>query len=210
MHSSLSIRRVATLSLVGAALLALLVIMSVWNSTESRAASPFVVNSEGDLGDIAPATAPATPAHVILIGDECTFRAAIEEANAFAGADVINFNNTIIPAGTTLVGSDTGGLCLPDIIEKVTIDGTTGGGFNVDFLNATSPPACHGLVLDEFLLNGVDSGNCLNVVGSTVMGLQLYNAGGDGIHVMCGKQHIIGGDAGAARHPLGPGQRHPQ
>jgi len=55
----------------------------------------------------------------------CTLRAAIEEANAHAGADVINFNIT----GTPDFGSDgyriepaTG---LPGITEALTIDGTT-------------------------------------------------------------------------------------
>jgi CSLREA domain-containing protein len=86
---------------------------------------PFVVNATGDRGDERPGNgACATGVRIVHddggIEPECTLRAAIQEANAFPGADTIRFGiagtgvQTIRPASP-----------LPTITETVTIDGYT-------------------------------------------------------------------------------------
>jgi CSLREA domain-containing protein len=59
--------------------------------TPTSAATTFVVNSTGDAADASPGNGVCATA-----GAVCTLRAAIQKANALAGADTINFN---IPTG---------------------------------------------------------------------------------------------------------------
>src|SRR5215218_10253315 len=83
------------------------------------ATTPFVVNRVGDqadpnLGDDRCDVAPAAD------GDQCTLRAAIQQANATAAADVIRFAipgpgvHTIAPTAA-----------LPPVTDQLTIDGYT-------------------------------------------------------------------------------------
>ncbi len=63
---------------------------------------PFVVNTAGDAADLVPGNGICDSS--ASAGDQCTLRAAVQEANALAGADTI-----ILPAGTyplTLTGID--------------------------------------------------------------------------------------------------------
>jgi len=90
-----------------------------------QATVDLYINSTADTSDGCPgdgicaAGTCAAPASIT-----CTLRAAIEEANALAGADTINFNipgaapHTILPNPS-----------LPTIIETVTISGTTQPGY---------------------------------------------------------------------------------
>ena len=83
------------------------------------AAATFVVNNTGDAADASAGNGVCATA-----GAVCTLRAAIEEANALAGADTITFNigagglQTIAPASA-----------LPTISTEIDIDGTTQPGF---------------------------------------------------------------------------------
>lgn len=74
-------------------------------------AAMFTVNNLGDDSDVSAGdgVCEATPA-----GDDCSLRAAIEEANALGGADVIEFS---------VNGTITLGEMLPAIAEELTIDG---------------------------------------------------------------------------------------
>jgi CSLREA domain-containing protein len=81
----------------------------------SAFASNYVVNDVGDDSDQTPGNDVCATA-----GAVCTLRAAIEEANAHAGADVITFSIAGVISPTTPT---------PFITEQVTIDGTTAPGF---------------------------------------------------------------------------------
>lgn len=84
----------------------------------AHADNTFVVNSTGDDGDAAPSGVCNTAPFQVGTEPECTLRAAIEEANATAAPDTINFFiggsgvKTISPASA-----------LPLITQTVTIDG---------------------------------------------------------------------------------------
>jgi CSLREA domain-containing protein len=108
----------------------------------------FVVNNTGDGGDAAPGDGTCATS-----GAVCTLRAAIQEANARAGADVINFNigggglQTISPAAA-----------YPIIIETVTIDGTTqplyAGTPIIEVNGAATPANTNGLTLSGAATTG--------------------------------------------------------
>jgi hypothetical protein len=55
----------------------------------------------------------------LIAGDQCTLRAAIQEANVLPGPDIINFS---IATGVQTIKSASP---LPAITDPVTIDGTT-------------------------------------------------------------------------------------
>jgi len=110
------------------------VLLAMWRAAPAHAVT-FVVTSNADAVDAKPgdgvcATAAATPA--------CTLRAAIQEANALAGADTIN-----VPSGTyflTIQGANedaaaTGDL---DVTGELTINGT-----------GTNPPVIGGGGIDR-------------------------------------------------------------
>lgn len=88
---------------------------------EPLAAAIFTVNSVLDSADAAPGDGSCDDG-----SGNCTYRAALEEANALAGADGIQFS---IPAGEcdsqTFVCTITPAAALPDIVDTVTIDGAS-------------------------------------------------------------------------------------
>ncbi|HEX2061290.1 MAG TPA: CSLREA domain-containing protein, partial [Thermoanaerobaculia bacterium] len=86
-------------------------------ASPARAAT-FVVNSAADTSDAAPGDATCDTGT-----GACTLRAAIEEANANAGADAIHF---AIGTGAQTIAFPG---ALPPITEAVTIDGTTQPGY---------------------------------------------------------------------------------
>src|SRR5215211_2124988 len=103
--------------------LALLVSVLIGLVLEAKPAhaKTFAVNSTGDNGDQSPGDGSCfTGTFIFNVGAECTLRAAIEEANAFAGADTINF---AIPGAAPHTISP--GFQLPTITQRVTIDGYT-------------------------------------------------------------------------------------
>ena len=84
---------------------------------EARAATTFTVTSAVDASDAAPGNGVCETS----VAGQCTLRAAIEEANALAGVDTINFN---IPGATPLAPATIlPSTPLPSIGEAVTIDG---------------------------------------------------------------------------------------
>src|SRR5829696_4093418 len=76
---------------------------------------PLVVDSTGDAPDLSPGDGLCQTATAV-----CTLRAAIEEANAAADADTINF--LIVGVGAQTISPATP---LPTIVNPVTIDGYT-------------------------------------------------------------------------------------
>jgi hypothetical protein len=111
-------RRVLAAGLVTAMMAA-----GILASAPAHAATTFTVNNSSDAPD-AFTTSNTCDTDVFTSGDQCSLRAAIQQANATTGADVINFN---IP-GTgvkTIAVNSTGLSTLPAITEQVTIDGYT-------------------------------------------------------------------------------------
>ena len=86
-------------------------------SAAAALATSFVVNDTGDGGDSSLGDGLCQDA-----GGNCTLRAAIEEANATAGADMITFS---IGTGPVTIQPAT---AFPTISEALLIDGTTQGG----------------------------------------------------------------------------------
>ncbi len=86
--------------------------------TQKASAATFVVNSVLDTVDDNPGDGNCDDG-----AGNCTLRAAIEETNDLAGADTINFGIPGAGAHTITIGS-----ALPDIIDQVTIDGSTEAG----------------------------------------------------------------------------------
>jgi CSLREA domain-containing protein len=150
------------------------------------------VNSTGDASDISPGNGVCDTGNTNSQGaTECTLRAAIEEANALAGTDTINFNMPSTEAGYsatplsyTIQAGSAGGLNLPAITGPVVIDGTT----QPDF--AGTPI----IVIDSTLGGSSDpNGLTLQAGDSTIRGLVIINSGDDGIELeIAGGNTIVG------------------
>jgi len=105
--------------IAGLLLVAAMVLASMTAATSARASTTFVVNGTGDAPD-ASTTASACDTDPSTTGKQCTLRAAIEQANATAGADTINFAIPGTGVKTISPASD-----LPNITDQVSIDGYT-------------------------------------------------------------------------------------
>src|SRR3990170_3766443 len=213
------------LSLATAALLAIAAALlpTVWFlTTQAGAPSKFTVNSTGDALDAAAGNGVCATAAGV-----CTLRAAIQESNALAGTDVINFN---IPTTDPGFNSVTGAFTitpatpgLPAIAGPVTIDGTTQPGFTccpIIELNGTSAGGgAHGLaiftgsttirwlVINRFGGNGIlmqGSPATGNVIGANYIGLDVTGTtdlgnGLNGVAISGGAfQNTVGGDTQSA------------
>ena len=86
-----------------------------------RASGVLTVDSTLDSGDASPGDGVCNDG-----SGHCTLRAAIEESNALAGADVIFF---FIAGGGGSIQTFTPSTPYPSITDPVSIDGTTQGGF---------------------------------------------------------------------------------
>jgi hypothetical protein len=86
------------------------------SSTLSSAspAAAFVVNDNGDAADVNPGNGSCDTN--AAAGDQCTLRAAIQEANAIFGNDTITFS--LVPGSTITLNT-----ALPDIAGNLTITG---------------------------------------------------------------------------------------
>ncbi|HKQ07545.1 MAG TPA: C25 family cysteine peptidase [Blastocatellia bacterium] len=165
-------------------------------------AAIFTVNSTGDQADLTPGDGVCLTAN----GD-CTLRAAIEETNALAGADTINFN---IGAGTPSITPAT---ALPSITDKLTIDGNSGGATRVQIngsgvatagthglvlVTGSSGSAIRSLVIRQWTGNGVriQSDNNLienNYIGTNETGSVAAANGAGGVVISGGSGNTIGG-----------------
>jgi parallel beta-helix repeat protein len=107
-----------------AALAVLASLLAVLVTRPTYATTTFTVNSTSDFEDINSVDGVCDADSAV--GNLCTLRAAIEQANATSGADVINFN---IPAAfrdpNTGVATIKPNSKLPSISDRVTIDGYT-------------------------------------------------------------------------------------
>lgn len=142
-------------------------------ASPAKAVSTYVVDSGGDEPDDNPGD---DTCHTAL--NTCTLRAAIQEANAHTGADIINFNNayTISPATE-----------LPDITDQVEVNGYTGSPGGATPNTAVAPNPFNGTLTVE--LDGTSAGasSGLRLVagssGSVIKGLVINDFGLDGIRL---------------------------
>jgi CSLREA domain-containing protein len=147
----------------------------------ARAATTFTVNSTADAPDASLAGA-ACDTDLFTGGDQCTLRAAIQQANATAGADTINFAIPGTGVKTVNVGA-TGLGRLPTITDPVSINGYTQPG---------SSPNTKAVGNDASLkieLSGTGTGpggpalEITHVSGSSVIKGLVINRFGEGIDV---------------------------
>ncbi len=119
---------------------ALFAVFCIFNTSSNVYAATFVVNSTTDAVDATPGDGVCATA-----GAVCTLRAAITEANALAGDDIIT-----LPAGIytqTLVGvDDTNAAGDLDILSNITINGA-GGGTTIIQANAAPNTAVEALFI---------------------------------------------------------------
>ena len=140
-------------------------------------AATFTVTENTDASDATPGNGACATA-----GAVCTLRAAIEEANALAGTDTINFSNgnkVINPSATYTISS------------QLTIDGSTVGASNTADIDGNDG------AYNAFTLTG-------NSDGSTIKGLYIHDFGVKGFEIQSGADSItIGGPNAADRNYIG-------
>jgi CSLREA domain-containing protein len=154
-------------------------------------AATFTVNDNGDQADANPGNGVCA-----TLGDVCTLRAAIQEANALVGADNIHFNLSGGGGGTILIQPTTP---LPQIVSPIHIDGytqpgatpnTLAAGFDANFpfhLDGTNAVAAAGA--DNGLMLGTGSGT------STIRGMAITNWSDRGIVIASfGTGFVIAGN----------------
>ncbi|RLC56156.1 MAG: hypothetical protein DRI30_06340, partial [Chloroflexi bacterium] len=160
---------------------------SEFSNAFTAVVAPTVVNSTRDVSDLVAGNGVCDTGALNTQGaTECTLRAAIEEVNAFAGADTIEFDIPTSELGylaaplsyTISLGSD-----YPAISEQVNIDGATQPDFPgtpIIVMDGTSAGAAHALQLAA----GSDS--------STVRGLVINNFTSRAIHLVSSSNIIVG------------------
>ena len=198
----------ALISLCAAAAVALLLSLLVAAGPARSAATTFTVTSTGDGDDLdfAGGTFDGTCDADSSAGDQCTLRAAIQEANATTDADTIDFG--IPGAGceaasgvcTIAVGgsASASGQSLPEIVRPVTIDGYTQSGAEENDI----PVARDGTDAKPLIeLNGAlvtsppTNGLAINAPDVDVKGLVINRFSGTGIFVFfAGSGAEIGGN----------------
>ncbi len=219
--SALSPNRFRWRSAVLAPVMVLCVLLtSAWLSPVSAAAANFTVNKVGDAADLAPGDAKCDSA--AASGSQCTLRAAIQEANAHAGADTIKFSITgskvIKPAaplppitdqvtinGYSQSGTSANTLAVGDnAVLKIVLDGTNAGGSQPALVAQASGVIIKGLVIEnsEHFAIRVDADNVTisgNFIGTDATGV---NAAGNasGVFVVDNAGVTVGGSTPAARN----------
>jgi CSLREA domain-containing protein len=136
-------------------------------------AKTFTVNYTGDGPDAVPGNGSCN-----VVFGLCSLRAAIEEANAFAGPDTINFN--IFGSGPHTIAPDAP---LSQITGPVTIDGYSQSGASPNAL------AVGNNAVLKVELSGVNagpdvSGLMINAANSTVKGLVINQWDGSGVEII--------------------------
>ena len=179
-----------------------LAVATIWAvSTLQARATYFVVDTTADGADALPGDGVCE-----AVGGGCSLRAAIEEANALAGADAV-----IVPAGTysvsplqvsdslvlggagaesTVVAGSLGTVITANDADLALLDLTVAGGHGNNVGGGVSNNGGHlaiinSVVRDNFAMNtggGVyNNSGTLTVIGSTVSNNFAFNVGG-GIH----------------------------
>ena len=92
----------------------------------AHASTTFTVNLSDDRSDANPGDGQCS---VVNFGAFCSFRAAIQEANATPEADIVNFDVGTGTDGITTISPQS---ALPTITEPVTIDGYTQPGASLN------------------------------------------------------------------------------
>jgi uncharacterized repeat protein (TIGR01451 family) len=183
--------------------------------TVAHAAPTIIVNSTGDGAD-------ANLADDICADSlgNCTFRAALQQANKASDADVIGFD--IGGGGLQTLSPAT---AYPTISHPLTIDGTTQPGFSgtpLIELNGSGTPGgssgiytianntiIRGLVINRFPLHGIrlDSSNNTidtNYIGTTNTGLAMSANTGNSIFIPSPRSgNVIGSTNSAQRNVIG-------
>ena len=196
----------ALISLRAAAAVALLLSLLVAAGPALSAPTTFTVNSTSDEGD--GALDGACDSDASASGDQCTLRAAIQEANDTTDSDTIDFGIPGTDAGceaasgvcTIAVGSSASasGQALPEIVRPVTIDGYSQSGAEENDI----PVARDGTDAKPLIeLNGAlvtsppTNGLAINAPDVVVKGLVINRFSGTGIFVFFdGSGAEIGGN----------------
>lgn len=152
-------------------------------------ASTFNVNLEGDASD-ANTTDGKCDMITSISGDQCTLRAAIEQANATDDADIINFN---IPDDPNVPGNEVKTIRpnsqLPAISRPVTIDGYSQPGASKNTQAQGGTNAVSKIELDGSNTSNSDTiSSGLSIIGgggsgSVVKGLVVNRFGFYGIYI---------------------------
>ena len=146
-----------------------------------------------------------------------SLRQAIADANGNAGADTIAFN---IGTGAQTISVAS---LLPDIIDRVTIDGSTQGGYagaplitlnggatvqdGLRLYSGSDGSTVRGLVVQNFTQDGIDiaysDGNTVagNRIGTDAAGTAAAG-NGQGVNIWAASNNVIGGTAPADRNVL--------
>ncbi len=176
-----------TIVSLAAALITLITVLALPTDTAHAVPPTFTVNQTGnqadaDTGDL------NCDVDLGTLGDQCTLRAAIEQANANPGVDTIAFN---IPAATDPGCNLATGVCmimplasLPSIGDPVTITGETQAGF------AGTPL----IDLNGILTGAGVDGLKVTAGGTTIRGLLIRRFPGDGIELAAGGNNTIQGN----------------
>jgi hypothetical protein len=170
-----------TKALAAGLLAAAMMAAGMMAASPAQASTTFTVNQTGDAPD-AFTTSNTCDTDVFTGGDQCTLRAAIQQANATAGADAINFAIPGTGVKTIAVNSQGFG-ALPDITEQVTVDGYTQPGSSPN-TKAVGDDASLKVVLDGS--NASSGSDGLSIDGgsnSVIKGLVINSFGNAGIDV---------------------------
>jgi CSLREA domain-containing protein len=171
-------------------------------NVEAQAAT-FVVNSTGDSSDVTPGNGTCNTGGTNSQGAaECTLRAAVEEANAFAGGDTINFNMPVTEPGYSaapLTYTTQAATTLPTISTLVVIDGSSQPDFPGTPIVVLDGISAGGGVHGLRLANGSD--------GSTIRGLRIIRFSANGLEIQSSADGLtiagnwIGSDGSGASAP---------
>ena len=162
---------------VAGLLFAAMTVASMMAATPAQASTTFIVNSTADAPDASTAS-NTCDTDVFVSGDQCTLRAAIQQANATIGADTINFSIPGTGVKTIAVGA-TGLGALPTITEQLTIDGYTQAGAH-PHTKAVGNDAAPKIVLDGSKASGLEIRDASN---SLIEGLVINSFSGSGIDI---------------------------
>ena len=203
-------------------LLAVLMLAGVVSAGPAAAAATFTVNSQADGRD-ANFADNRCDVSAAVSGNQCTFRAAIEQANETSGADEIRFDVGGVGVRTIRPASE-----LPTISERVTVAGYSQPGSKKNTLVrgtnavplieldgrdagivagldvAASEVTIRGLIVNNFefggiFTNGVDTRIEGNFIGTDSTGTSARGNGSAGV-LTAGLDAAIGGAAPEARN----------